>query len=137
MQGDNTEADIIAALKQIQSRMDEFDIVVMIRGGGSTTDLQAFDSEAIAREIALFPLPVIVGIGHLRDNTILDLVAARSVKTPTAAAEFILNNLFAYCFKYCCYSESFIFYLISCSQYRFNSGYSIVIITFNNHLSTV
>ena len=91
MQGDNTEADIIAALKQIQSRMDEFDIVVMIRGGGSTTDLQAFDSEAIAREIALFPLPVIVGIGHLRDNTILDLVAARSVKTPTAAAEFILN----------------------------------------------
>ena len=91
MQGDNTETDIIAALKQIQSRMDEFDIVVMIRGGGSTTDLQAFDSEAIAREIALFPLPVIVGIGPLRDNTILDLVAARSVKTPTAAAEFILN----------------------------------------------
>ena len=91
MQGDKTEDDLIGALSDIAARVADFDIVVIIRGGGSTTDLQAFDSEKIARQIAHFPLPVIVGIGHLRDNTILDMVAARSVKTPTAAAEFIIN----------------------------------------------
>lgn len=91
MQGDKTEDDLIGALSDIAARVDDFDMVVIIRGGGSTTDLQAFDSEKIARQIAHFPLPVIVGIGHLRDNTILDMVAARSVKTPTAAAEFIIN----------------------------------------------
>lgn len=91
MQGDKTEDDLMVALSDIAARVADFDIVVIIRGGGSTTDLQAFDSEKIARQIAHFPLPVIVGIGHLRDNTILDMVAARSVKTPTAAAEFIIN----------------------------------------------
>ena len=91
MQGDKTEDDLMVALSDIAARVDDFDMVVIIRGGGSTTDLQAFDSEKIARQIAHFPLPVIVGIGHLRDNTILDMVAARSVKTPTAAAEFIIN----------------------------------------------
>ena len=91
MQGDKTEDDLMGALSDIAARVADFDIVVIIRGGGSTTDLQAFDSEKIARQIAHFPLPVIVGIGHLRDNTILDMVAARSVKTPTAAAEFIIN----------------------------------------------
>ena len=91
MQGDKTEDDLMGALSDIAARADDFDMVVIIRGGGSTTDLQAFDSEKIARQIAHFPLPVIVGIGHLRDNTILDMVAARSVKTPTAAAEFIIN----------------------------------------------
>lgn len=91
MQGDKTEDDLMGALSDIAARVADFDMVVIIRGGGSTTDLQAFDSEKIARQIAHFPLPVIVGIGHLRDNTILDMVAARSVKTPTAAAEFIIN----------------------------------------------
>ena len=91
MQGDKTEDDLMVALSDIAARVADFDIVVIIRGGGSTTDLQAFDSEKIARQIAHFPLPVIVGIGHLRDNTILDMVAARSVKTPTATAEFIIN----------------------------------------------
>ena len=91
MQGDKTEDDLMGALSDIAARADDFDMVVIIRGGGSTTDLQAFDSEKIARQIAHFPLPVIVGIGHLRVNTILDMVAARSVKTPTAAAEFIIN----------------------------------------------
>ena len=91
MQGDKTEDDLMGALSDIAARVADLDIVVIIRGGGSTTDLQAFDSEKIARQIAHFPLPVIVGIGHLRDNTILDMVAARSVKTPTAAAEFIIN----------------------------------------------
>ena len=91
MQGDKTEDDLMVALSDIAARVADFDMVVIIRGGGSTTDLQAFDSEKIARQIAHFPLPVIVGIGHLRDNTILDMVAARSVKTPTATAEFIIN----------------------------------------------
>ena len=91
MQGDKTEDDLMGALSDIAARVADLDIVVIIRGVGSTTDLQAFDSEKIARQIAHFPLPVIVGIGHLRDNTILDMVAARSVKTPTAAAEFIIN----------------------------------------------
>ena len=91
MQGDKTEDDLMGALSDIAARVADLDIVVIIRGGGSTTDLQVFDSEKIARQIAHFPLPVIVGIGHLRDNTILDMVAARSVKTPTAAAEFIIN----------------------------------------------
>ncbi|MGM9794638.1 MAG: exodeoxyribonuclease VII large subunit [Candidatus Aphodosoma sp.] len=91
MQGDKTEDDLMGALSDIATRATDFDMVVIIRGGGSSTDLQAFDSERIARQIAHFPLPVIVGIGHLRDNTVLDMVAARSVKTPTAAAEFIIN----------------------------------------------
>lgn len=100
MQGDKTEEELLGALSAVSARAADFDLVVIIRGGGSVTDLQVFDNEALARKIATFPLPVIVGIGHLRDSSILDLVSARSVKTPTAAAEFIvgislnaLNNL--------------------------------------------
>lgn len=100
MQGDKTEEELLKALSAVSVRALDFDLVVIIRGGGSVTDLQVFDSEPVARKIATFSLPVIVGIGHLRDSSILDLVAARSVKTPTAAAEFIvgislnaLNNL--------------------------------------------
>ncbi|MFI3297928.1 MAG: exodeoxyribonuclease VII large subunit [bacterium] len=91
MQGEQTENSVCAALNLIKQQLDKFDIVVIIRGGGASSDLQAFDSEIIAEECALFPLPIISGIGHARDLSILDLVAYKSVKTPTAAAEFILS----------------------------------------------
>ena len=69
-----------------------FDIVVIIRGGGATSDLQAFDSESLAERCANFPLPILTGIGHLRDETILDLVAHHNLKTPTAVAEYIISR---------------------------------------------
>ena len=69
-----------------------FDVVVIIRGGGATSDLQAFDSEQLAVRCANFPLPIITGIGHLRDETILDLVAHKNLKTPTAVAEYIISH---------------------------------------------
>jgi exodeoxyribonuclease VII large subunit len=69
-----------------------FDIVVIIRGGGATSDLQAFDSELLAERCANFPLPILTGIGHLRDETILDMVAHHNLKTPTAVAEYIISR---------------------------------------------
>ena len=90
MQGVNVSATVRAALDEIEQRLDEFDCVVIIRGGGATTDLIGFDEIQLARSVALFPLPVIVGIGHERDNTVLDFIAHTRVKTPTAAAEFLI-----------------------------------------------
>lgn len=90
MQGEKTVASCIAALDAVAARSDEFDCVVMIRGGGSTADLQSFDDYNLALNVAQFPLPVIVGIGHERDVTVLDYVAAMRVKTPTAAAEWLI-----------------------------------------------
>lgn len=91
MQGAQTEESICKALNSIQIQYNKFDVVVIIRGGGASSDLQAFDSEIIAEQCALFPLPIISGIGHTRDLSILDMVTYRSVKTPTAAAEFIIS----------------------------------------------
>ena len=93
MQGDQAEASIISALESIYEHVDLFDVVVIIRGGGATTDLACFDSYDLALNCAQFPLPVIAGIGHQRDYTILDMVAHTSVKTPTAVAEFLIANL--------------------------------------------
>lgn len=90
MQGVNVSATVRAALNEIEMREDEFDCVVIIRGGGATTDLAGFDEIQLARAVALFPLPVIVGIGHERDHTVLDFIAHTRVKTPTAAAEFLI-----------------------------------------------
>lgn len=90
MQGAGAEAEIVAALDAVARRSDEFDVVVIIRGGGSRLDLACFDSYAIANNIAQFPLPVITGIGHERDRSIADMVAHTAVKTPTAVAEFII-----------------------------------------------
>ncbi len=90
MQGEKTVGSCIAALDAIAARSEEFDCVVMIRGGGSTADLQSFDDYNLALNVAQFPLPVIVGIGHERDVTVLDYVAAMRVKTPTAAAEWLI-----------------------------------------------
>ncbi|MDO9152833.1 MAG: exodeoxyribonuclease VII large subunit [Paludibacter sp.] len=93
MQGEQAESSIIAALEKIYQLMDFFDVVVIIRGGGATTDLACFDSYDLALNCAQFPLPVITGIGHQRDVSILDMVAHTSVKTPTAAAEFLIETM--------------------------------------------
>ena len=92
MQGDGVEQSIISALNAIASDMASWDIVVIIRGGGSTSDLSGFDTLALAENVAQFPLPVITGIGHERDDTVIDMVAHTRVKTPTAAAEFLIHH---------------------------------------------
>ena len=92
MQGNDAEASIIRALEQIFEREDEFDVVVLIRGGGSQSDLNCFNNYQLANSIAQFPLPVMTGIGHDRDETVADLVACVPLKTPTAVAEFLINK---------------------------------------------
>ncbi|MBR5822442.1 MAG: exodeoxyribonuclease VII large subunit [Alistipes sp.] len=88
MQGDGGEDSIICALEEIASREEEFDIVAIIRGGGSTSDLALFDSYRIASHVAQFPLPVVTGIGHDKDVSVADMVAHTHCKTPTAVATF-------------------------------------------------
>jgi exodeoxyribonuclease VII large subunit len=86
MQGDIAEESIVSALKDIAQREDEFDVVAIIRGGGSTSDLALFDSYLIASYVAQFPLPIFSGIGHDKDVSVVDMVAHTSLKTPTAVA---------------------------------------------------
>lgn len=95
MQGEATESSVIGALDDIYSQVDKFDVVVIIRGGGATSDLSGFDTLSLAENVANFPLPIIVGIGHNRDESVLDIVANQSVKTPTAAATFLVDRLAA------------------------------------------
>lgn len=95
MQGESTEDSVIEALDCIYKDEDKFDVVVIIRGGGATSDLSGFDTLSLAENVANFPLPIIVGIGHNRDESVLDLVANMSVKTPTAAAAFLIDRLAA------------------------------------------
>lgn len=92
MQGANVEESVLAALEAVCAEADAFDCVVIIRGGGATSDLSDFDSYALAAAVAQMPLPVIVGIGHERDETVLDFVAHTRVKTPTAAAAFLIDH---------------------------------------------
>ena len=92
MQGAEAEASIINALEDIFEIEERFDIVVLIRGGGSQSDLNCFNSYGLAACIAQFPLPVVTGIGHERDETIADMVACLPLKTPTAVAEFIIQQ---------------------------------------------
>lgn len=93
MQGEKTEESIIQALNKINEQDDNFDAVVIIRGGGATSDLSGFDTLALAENVANFPLPIITGIGHNRDESIIDIVSFVSVKTPTAAATFLIDNI--------------------------------------------
>ena len=93
MQGNEAEASIIRALAQIRKKRSGFDLAVIIRGGGSTIDLSCFDSYALAAAVAAFPLPVVSGIGHEKDDTVVDIVAHTRMKTPTAVAEFIISGL--------------------------------------------
>lgn len=93
MQGELVEQSVIAALNAINERNDEFDVVVIIRGGGSTSDMSGFDTLLLAENVANFPLPIITGIGHDRDECVLDMVSHTRVKTPTAAAALLIAHL--------------------------------------------
>jgi exodeoxyribonuclease VII large subunit len=92
MQGDEAEQSIILALDKIYTREDFFDAVVIIRGGGAQSELNCFNSYWLSYHICQFPLPVLTGIGHEQDETIADLVAHTRLKTPTAVAEFLINQ---------------------------------------------
>lgn len=93
MQGDEAIPSIIESLHRVNNLVDRFDILVLIRGGGSRVDLDCFDSYDLSSHIAQFPLPVVTGIGHERDESICDLVAHTNLKTPTAVSEFIINQV--------------------------------------------
>lgn len=95
MQGERVEQSVVAALNEINRHVDDFDVVVIIRGGGATADLSGFDTLKLAENVANFPLPIITGIGHERDESILDMVSNTRVKTPTAAAAVLIDNLVA------------------------------------------
>ena len=93
MQGELIEQSVIKQLNEINNRLEEFDCVVIIRGGGATSDMSGFDSLPLAENVANFPIPIITGIGHERDECVLDLISFQKVKTPTAAAAFLVSNL--------------------------------------------
>lgn len=93
MQGDNSSHSIIESLHSIAEQEEEWDVVVIIRGGGANTDLRCFDDYNLASHCAQFPLPIIAGIGHTRDISIVDMVVKISVKTPTAAAEWLIERV--------------------------------------------
>jgi exodeoxyribonuclease VII large subunit len=96
MQGEQAEASIIESFERIFRYSDFFDAVVIIRGGGSKADLATFDNYNIAYYITQFPVPVLTGIGHEQDETIADMVAHTRLKTPTAAAEFLINRIYEF-----------------------------------------
>ncbi len=93
MQGAKVEQGIIDALNRIAENVDSWDLVVIIRGGGATSELSCFDTYDLANNCAQFPLPIVTGIGHQRDDTLLDVVAHTHVKTPTAAAELLIHAM--------------------------------------------
>lgn len=95
MQGDNAAESVVAALDRIYERAEDFDAVVIIRGGGASTDLLAFDDYHLSAAVAQFPLPVITGIGHERDESVVDMVANIRCKTPTAVAAFLFERTFS------------------------------------------
>jgi exodeoxyribonuclease VII large subunit len=93
MQGAEAEQSIISALRKVRQKRDLFDVLVIIRGGGSVIDLNCFDSYNLASQVAQLPLPVITGIGHEKDDTVVDMTAHTKMKTPTAVAEFLISGL--------------------------------------------
>ena len=93
MQGANVEKEVLKQLKKIAFLKANYDAVIIIRGGGSKLDLAGFDNLALGRAVAQFPLPILVGIGHEIDETILDKVAHTSLKTPTAVADFLIKRV--------------------------------------------
>ena len=93
MQGEDTGRSIISALEKIYAIVTQFDCVVIIRGGGATSDMSGFDTLELAENVANFPIPILTGIGHDRDESILDMVSHTRVKTPTAAAAFLISHL--------------------------------------------
>lgn len=93
MQGERTSTSVRKALSKVEMTIDLWDCVVIVRGGGATSDLNGFDDYELARAVALFPLPVLVGIGHERDRTVLDEIANTRLKTPTAVGAFLADRL--------------------------------------------
>jgi len=93
MQGEGAERSIIAALEAIAQDADQYDVVAIIRGGGATTDLSCFDRYTLCAVCAQFELPILSGIGHTRDISVLDLVAHEALKTPTAVAEWLIHRM--------------------------------------------
>lgn len=93
MQGSGVEQGIISALDRVAANIDMWDVVVIIRGGGATSELSCFDTYDLANNCAQFPLPIITGIGHQRDESVLDMVAHTRAKTPTAAAELLIHAM--------------------------------------------
>jgi len=91
MQGEQTEKSILASMEKCAAKIRNYDILVIIRGGGDQVDLHAFDNYNIGRAIALFPVPVLTGIGHTRDQTVAETVAHKGLISPTAVAEFIVT----------------------------------------------
>jgi exodeoxyribonuclease VII large subunit len=93
MQGEKAAQNIIAALDRINEDRDAFDAVAIIRGGGAVADLMCFDDYALAAHVAQFPLPILTGIGHNKDESVVDMVAHHALKTPTAVADFLIDCL--------------------------------------------
>ena len=93
VQGDNAARSVVQALNLIAALEEEWDVVVIIRGGGASTDMSCFDDYNLASHCAQFPLPIIAGIGHTRDVSVVDMVVHTSVKTPTAAAEWLIERV--------------------------------------------
>jgi exodeoxyribonuclease VII large subunit len=93
VQGEKALGEIIAQFKELKKQYQDFDVVVLIRGGGSTLDLEVFNQYELAETIAKFPIPVVSGIGHQKDVNVCDLVAFNSFKTPTAVADFLIQQL--------------------------------------------
>ena len=93
VQGDTAARSVVQALNSIVALEEEWDVVVIIRGGGASTDMSCFDDYNLASHCAQFPLPIIAGIGHTRDVSVVDMVVHTSVKTPTAAAEWLIERV--------------------------------------------
>jgi exodeoxyribonuclease VII large subunit len=93
MQGDKSEESVVNALELIYEKINQFDVVAIIRGGGSQADLSCFDSYWVSLNVAQFPIPVLTGIGHEQDDSVVDLVANTRLKTPTAVADFLIDSL--------------------------------------------
>lgn len=106
MQGEEVESTIIHALEMIATESEDWDVVVVIRGGGAVSDLSGFDKYNLANNCAQFPLPVFTGIGHERDICILDMVANRHFKTPTAVASFLIESMHEQMVRLCNLEES-------------------------------
>ena len=95
LQGDNAITTIVRALQKIASRIDDFDVVTIIRGGAGDTGLACYDEYALAKEVACFPIPIVTGIGHATNETVTEMVAFKNCITPTAAADFFLEKFYA------------------------------------------